>query len=140
VQEHAPKRLSEMVVKRQRDGRRRFDPQAKRALIEACLKPGVSVAGLALEHGVNANLLRKWVSQHQRAHGNAVARRAAVPRQATAFIPVVTVGAPSTRQAHRVRAKLPNGIEVDLGETNTHGVSSLLHLLNGLPCSGSRRG
>jgi len=40
--------------------RRRFDPQAKRELVQACLQPGVSVAGTALEHGVHANLLRKW--------------------------------------------------------------------------------
>ncbi|WP_309911331.1 transposase [Caballeronia sp. LZ035] len=42
-----------MVVKRHRDGRRRFDAKAKRALVEQCLQPGVSVAALALEHGVN---------------------------------------------------------------------------------------
>jgi transposase len=43
-----------------RGGKRRYDPQAKRKLIEACLEPGTSLAGLALAHGVNANLLRKW--------------------------------------------------------------------------------
>jgi transposase len=43
-----------------------YDPQAKRKLIEACLEPGISLAGLALVHGVNANLLRKWVVKHQR--------------------------------------------------------------------------
>jgi len=63
------RRLGDMVVKHLRDGRRRFDAQAKRALIEACLQPGVSVAGLALAHGVNANLLRKWIGRHQREFG-----------------------------------------------------------------------
>jgi transposase len=38
-------------------------PQAKRELIEGCLQPGVSVAKLALMHGINANLLRKWIDQ-----------------------------------------------------------------------------
>lgn len=52
------------VVRRSRDGRRRYDEQAKRALVEACLRPGVSVAGMAQEHGVNANLLRKWITRH----------------------------------------------------------------------------
>jgi transposase len=32
-----------------RNGRRRFDPVSKARLVEACLEPGVSVAGLALE-------------------------------------------------------------------------------------------
>jgi transposase len=39
------------------DGRRRYDEKGKRALVEAALRPGVSVARLAQEHGINANLL-----------------------------------------------------------------------------------
>jgi transposase len=27
------------------------------------MRPGVSVAGLALAHGINANLLRRWMTQ-----------------------------------------------------------------------------
>jgi len=48
-----------------RNGRRRFDPISKARLVDACLEPGVSVARLALEYGVNANLLRKWVKQRK---------------------------------------------------------------------------
>ena len=136
--EHTPRRLSEMVVKRHRDGRRRFDPQAKLALIEASREPGVSVAGLALEHGVNANLLRKWIKRHQRSHGNAT--ETSMSNAPSAFIPVVTVGASAPSEAYRTRANLPNGVEVDLGEVTADGVSLLLQLLNRLPCSGSRRG
>src|SRR5260370_13593300 len=55
-----------------RDGKRRYSRQTKRRLIEACLQPGVSVAGLALRAGVNANLLRRWIKLHQR-HGEAAA-------------------------------------------------------------------
>ena len=39
-----------LVVGRKRDGRNCYDPQAKRELIEACLRPGVSVAKLVLTH------------------------------------------------------------------------------------------
>jgi transposase len=46
-----------------RDGKRRHDSQSKRRLVEACPQPGVSVAGLALEAGVNANLLRRWIKE-----------------------------------------------------------------------------
>ncbi|MBK7745267.1 MAG: transposase [Betaproteobacteria bacterium] len=67
--EGKPRRLSEMVVKRQRDGRRWFDARPSGELIEASLRPGVSVAGLALEHGVNANQLRKWMRQYQMQQG-----------------------------------------------------------------------
>ena len=52
------------VVRRSSDGRRRYDEKSKRALIEAALRPGVSVAGLAQQHGINANLLRKWIAKY----------------------------------------------------------------------------
>ena len=52
------------VIESRKDGRRRFDEQSKRELVEACLKPGVSVARMAQTYGVNANLLRKWVARY----------------------------------------------------------------------------
>ncbi|MBC8643041.1 transposase [Caballeronia sp. EK] len=52
-----------------RDGKRRYDSQSKLRLIEACLQPGVSVAGLALKAGVNANQLRRWIILHQQRSG-----------------------------------------------------------------------
>jgi hypothetical protein len=44
-----------------KDGRCQYDKAAKRELVRRCLEPGVSLAGVALAHGLNANLLRKWV-------------------------------------------------------------------------------
>jgi transposase len=52
------------VVRQSRDGRRRYDETGKRALVEAALQPGVSVARMAQEHGINANLLRKWITKY----------------------------------------------------------------------------
>ena len=49
--------LGLVVTSTRRDGRRRYDSQSKRRLAQACLQPGVSLAGMALKHGVNANLL-----------------------------------------------------------------------------------
>jgi transposase len=46
-----------------RDGKRRFDRQTKQKLVEACLEPGASVAGLALKHGVNANLPKLYLEK-----------------------------------------------------------------------------
>ena len=56
----------QLVVGRKRHGRCCYDPHAKREMIEAGLQPGVSVAKLALAHGINANLLRTWMTKHQR--------------------------------------------------------------------------
>ncbi|MDB0554347.1 transposase [Ralstonia solanacearum] len=52
------------VLEACKDGRRKFDEQSKRTLIEACLEPGVSVSRMAQTHGVNANLLRKWITRY----------------------------------------------------------------------------
>ena len=55
--------LDRLVVGRSVDGRSRYDAQAKLQLVQACLKPGVSVANMALRYGINANLLRKWMTK-----------------------------------------------------------------------------
>lgn len=41
--------------------RRRHTAEFKAAVIQECLKPGVSIAAVALAHSLNANMLRKWV-------------------------------------------------------------------------------
>lgn len=43
--------------------RRRHSAAFKRKLIALANRPGASVAAIALEHGVNANLLFKWRNQ-----------------------------------------------------------------------------
>ncbi|CAN7783973.1 transposase [Paraburkholderia hospita] len=81
-------------------GRRCFDPEGKRRLIEACEQPGASVAGLALKAGVNANQLRKWILLDRRR----VVRSDCVelPGTGTAqFVPVVQV---AVADPHAVRA------------------------------------
>ena len=65
-----------LVLKRKRDGRRIYSASHKRAIVEQCLQPGVSVAGIALAHGINANLVRKWIVKHRRAA--AAAKRSSV--------------------------------------------------------------
>lgn len=58
-----------LVIGRKSNGRSRYDAVAKRALVLRCLQPGVSLAATALAHGLNANLLRKWVVKYARDHG-----------------------------------------------------------------------
>ena len=121
------------VVKVGRDGKRRFDRQTKQKLVEACLVPGVSVAGLALKHGVNANLLRRWIKLHQqrRTHSLTDAQAGEVT---TPFIEVVEAStsmiASSSVKRHAVAAaqskptsastashlsaQMPNGVTLTL--------------------------
>ncbi|MGB3070457.1 MAG: transposase [Ottowia sp.] len=66
--------------------RRRSYPKALKAQIVAeCSQPGASIAGVALSHAVNANLVHKWIRQSS-------ARRQNVP----GFVPVVA-SAPASR-------------------------------------------
>jgi transposase len=41
--------------------RRRHSAAFKATVIEECMRPGISMAAVALAHGLNANMLRKWV-------------------------------------------------------------------------------
>jgi transposase len=50
-----------LVIGRKNDGRAVYDPQAKAEVVRACRRPGVSVSRMALQSGVNANLLRRWI-------------------------------------------------------------------------------
>jgi transposase len=128
-----------LVVGHKRDGRCRYDEDAKRELIEACLQPGVSVARMALLHGVNANLLRTWMGKYQRHRGATDGGQTAVAAL-SAFVPVVEAKTPA-RPAHaRIGALLPNGIKLDLSDAGLDELSSILRLLGTLPCSGSTRG
>ena len=64
--EHSNDLKSRLVTGFERDGsHHHFDPQAKLELVRACMQPGVSVARLALDHAVNANLLRKWIRDYE---------------------------------------------------------------------------
>lgn len=43
--------------------RRRHSAEFKAHVVQACRHPGVSIASVAQAHGVNANLLRRWLIQ-----------------------------------------------------------------------------
>jgi len=40
--------------------RRKHDAELKEQIVAACAAPGASVARIALEHGLNANLVHRW--------------------------------------------------------------------------------
>jgi transposase-like protein len=146
--------LSGLVVARRRDGRCRYDPQVKQELVRRGLQPGVSVAALAMQHGVNANLLRKWITQRQSRNAIAVqhAPSEVAPQNASAFLAVqVHTDAPNSRlavatktsaalnnpasQSMHLRVQLPNGVAVDLGQTRLQDLSMVMQTLCSLPCS-----
>lgn len=101
------------------------------------MKPGVSVARLALTHGDNANQLRNWVKlcrdrQAERAL-TVVGGRATL-----AFVPVVKA-APIARQpgtsarpssaGMRLKASLPNGVRLELGDADAQALCAMIEVL-----------
>ena len=53
--------VEDLILEPATNGRRTYSVAAKRALVQSCLRPGVSVASTALANGINANLLRRWM-------------------------------------------------------------------------------
>jgi transposase len=72
--------------------RRTYPRQFKREVVAQCLAPGASVSAIALSHGINANVIRKWLPQ----------RDSRVATATAAMLPVTIDSAPAP--AHRRRA------------------------------------
>lgn len=84
--------------------RRRHSAEFKALVVAACRKRGVSIAAVALDHRLNANLVRRWVVAAER--GQAAAAIAAPSAMhagslpAAAFVPIeVQTSAAGTSEA-----------------------------------------
>lgn len=51
------------VAKIDAAGRRWYTSQFKGEIVARCLQPGASVSGVAVEHGLNPNMVRKWIER-----------------------------------------------------------------------------
>jgi len=131
--------LARLVVGRKRDGRCRYDPLAKQALIDECLKPGVSVARTAMLYGLNANLLRTWIAKSSQPNlhpdtARTLPGKALAP--AAAFVAVqVTASAAPVPAALCLHVRLPNGVALDVGQVPLEAMAPVLQLLGTLACS-----
>lgn len=158
-----------LVVGHKSDGRSIYDEGAKKELIVACLKPGASVARMAMQHGVNANLLRTWITTHQRRsiqgstsapfvavqvvaerdHSQRVPQRKHEDAEpAASHLPVTAVAvmaeqpsltAPTVAPTIGLTVRLPNGVRFDLGETSLQELPTLVQMLSRLQCSASTK-
>lgn len=142
--------LSGLVVGHKSDGRCRYDPQVKQELVRQCMKPGVSVARMAMQHAVNANLLRTWITKAQRATLKQMVGSEVSQQVAQAFVPVKLEPALMPKlpaiKAHSCAGKatptlvlmqvhLPNGVSIDLGQAPVQELGDVMQMLSALPCS-----
>ncbi|WP_109478945.1 transposase [Paraburkholderia sp. C35] len=69
--------------------RQRYSEEFKARVVATCQGVGVSVAAVALEHRLNANLLRRWIDQAEgRLPRRPLGRPPATPPSLPAFVPV----------------------------------------------------
>lgn len=98
--------------------RREHSAEFKRELVARSLEPGVSVAAIAMDSGINANLLFGW----RRRHLNALApAEPAPPRPPTAVLLPVSIAA-GPREIHCAAPAPParsgsGTIEIEIGST-----------------------
>lgn len=96
-----------------KDTRRRHSEELKQKLVDRSLEPGASVAAIAQEHGINANLLFNWRRLHLRARKPA----ADVPAPPT-LVPVTVQMEPAINTHKAVALRPSSGvIEIDVGAT-----------------------
>lgn len=72
---------------------RTYTGEFKAELVAACQQPGASIAGLASSHGMNANVLHRWLKEHalngrHQLDGVRLPGTAAASARTPAFIPI----------------------------------------------------
>ena len=84
---HIPVWEGQRVERTNARGRHKYVPAFKRWIVDQAQRPGVSVAGLALNNQVNADQLRRWVQLHGRLGGS--------PSSMATLVPVTVVAQPA---------------------------------------------
>ena len=59
--------------------RRFYSLELKVQVVQTCAQPGASIAAVALQHGINTNIVPRWIREH---------RQGALVTQPQAFVPV----------------------------------------------------
>lgn len=93
--------------------RRRHSDELKAEVLAACDQPGASISGVALAHGLNANLVRKWrCGRGAKLAGTAIAPAAAsktaAPLRTTPEF--VAIEMPAAAKAAARAAAQPTGV------------------------------
>ena len=96
------------VIKPQQK-RRRYSHDFKAQIVAECFKPDVSVSRIALDNGLNANVVRRWMRE-----ARGINKRASSP----AFVPLNLPAAahPATQDQR------PNAIRIEISRPGTQMV------------------
>ena len=113
--------------------RRTYSPQLKAQLVALSRQSGVSIAALALQHGINSNVLHRWPKRWRRGLNRLVSEQAAVATSTAgpAFV-AVPLPPPSPVQAgtqlrgHGLTLQLQRGELVASVQANVSDCAALL--------------
>ena len=109
--------------------RRKHSLAFKRRLIEQTLVRGASVARIALDNGVNANLLFKWRRQHVRAAPSSLLPVILSEPQARADVPIATPAARMATGGGVIEVELPAGRIRLKGAVDVPALRAVLQML-----------
>ena len=86
---------------------RTYSAQFKAELVAACGQPGVSIAALAGQHAMNANVLHRWLKEHHRSGRHPLAAHspaaAAAPETASPLAAFIALQLPALAQQPETR-------------------------------------
>lgn len=119
-----------------RVSRRSYAPAFKREVVARCLQPGASVSGIALSHGINANVIRKWLPRYGAAGSSEVATMLPV-----LLTPAARPPTPKHARIHAALGATRPPIELSLGAATVRlpagfdaaELRSIVQILSALP-------
>tara|TARA_R110000851_G_scaffold333421_1_gene512870 strand:- start:981 stop:1421 length:441 start_codon:yes stop_codon:yes gene_type:complete len=86
--------------------RRTYSPQFKAELVAQCLEGHTSLTALAVDHGMNPNVLHRWVTEHARYGKHSLQSVQATPDDQT--IDITPANWVALKPAHAVQAPKSN--------------------------------
>jgi transposase len=89
--------------------RRFYSPELKLQIVGQCAQPGASIAAVALKHGVNANIVHRWLREHS---------QGTLTVQPLGFVPV-TLAAQPAQQSPLSAPSTPPDIRIEVHLANT---------------------
>ena len=87
--------------------RRYYSTELKLQIVGECAQLGASIAAVALKHGVNANIVHRWLREHS---------QGTLSVQPLAFVPVTLTAPPTSPQSE---PPTPPDIRIQVQRANT---------------------
>ncbi len=96
--------MSTVSVTKPYQKRRRYSPDFKASIVATCHEPGASVSRIALDNGLNANLVRRWISELRPTDNTLTSVPAFVP----VSLPALSTTAAHSNPRNSIRIEIPH--------------------------------